>query len=324
MKNIAVLTSGGDAPGMNAAIYSIVKAGEYYKINTFGIFNGYEGMIDGNFVELNSSSINNIIQRGGTILKSSRSTRFFDRTFRKRAHQQLKKMKIQGLIVLGGDGTFKGASKFSKEFDFPIIGIPCTIDNDLFGTDSCIGYDTAVNTAVDAIDKIRDTAESHNRLFFIEVMGRDAGMIAIRSGIGSGAEAILIPETNTNIKELVNILKVDWKRFKSSLIVVVAEGDEEGGAYAIAEKIKKKCPEFDIRVTILGHIQRGGKPSCADRILAIRMGLEGVESLLSDNRDVMIGIENKSTKLVPFEKAIKQHALDEPSLIHICNVMSGF
>lgn len=323
MKNIAVLTSGGDSPGMNAAIRAVVRSGMFHQVNIFGIFRGFEGLIDGEIVVLNSTSVSNIIQRGGTILKSARSKRFFEAHFRKKAYENLKKVKIDGLIVLGGDGTFKGASIFSNEFDIPIVGVPCTIDNDLFGTDFCIGYDTAINTAVDAIDKIRDTADSHNRLFFVEVMGRDAGLIALRSGIAGGAEAILIPETKMEVDAVVAVLQKDWKREKSSMIVVVAEGDEEGGAFKVAEKVKIKCPEFDIRVSTLGHIQRGGKPSCMDRVLASRMGLAAVETLISKQRNVMVGIVNQKVKLLPFEKAVKHNTELNPSLIHLLDVLAG-
>ena len=323
MKNIAILTSGGDAPGMNAAIRAVVRAGVFYNLSVFGILNGYEGLIDGKLIKLNSTSVSNIIQRGGTLLKTSRSKRFLEKSFRKLAFKHLKKYNIDGLIVLGGDGTFKGAAQFSKEFDFPIVGIPCTIDNDLVGTDFCIGYDTAINTAVDAIDKIRDTADSHNRLFFVEVMGRDAGLIALRSGIAGGAEAILIPETKMGVDELVGVLNKDWKREKSSMIVVVAEGDEEGGAFVVAKKVKKKCPDFDIRVTTLGHIQRGGKPSCMDRVLASRMGLAAVETLIAGERNEMIGIINQEIKLLPFEKAVKHHMELNPGLLHLMEVMAG-
>lgn len=323
MKNIAVLTSGGDAPGMNAAIRAVVRSCQYHNINVHGVFNGYEGLIDGEIQSLNSNSVSNIIQRGGTILKSARSKRFFEVRFRKKAYENLKKKNIDGLIVLGGDGTFKGASILSSEFDIPIVGIPCTIDNDLFGTDFCIGYDTAINTAVDAIDKIRDTADSHNRLFFVEVMGRDAGLIALRSGIAAGAESILIPETKMDVDELIAVLRKDRKREKSSMIVVVAEGDEEGGAFAIAEKVKINCPEFDIRVATLGHIQRGGKPSCMDRVLASRLGLAAVETLISGERNVMVGIVNQKVRLLPFEKAIKHHSELNPNLVHLLNVLAG-
>lgn len=323
MKNIALLTSGGDAPGMNAAIRAVVRSCQYHNINVHGVFNGYEGLIDGEIQALNSNSVSNIIQRGGTILKTARSKRFLEASFRKKAYENLKKKNIDGLIVLGGDGTFKGASIFSNEFDFPMVGIPCTIDNDLYGTDFCIGYDTAINTAVDAIDKIRDTAESHNRLFFVEVMGRDAGLIALRSGIGSGAEAILIPETKMGVDEVAAVLQKDWKREKSSMIVVVAEGDEEGGAISVSDQVKKRYPEFDIRVTTLGHIQRGGKPSCMDRVLASQMGLAAVESLISGERNVMVGIVHQKVKLVPFEKAVKHHKELKSSLLHLMEVLAG-
>lgn len=322
MKKIAILTSGGDAPGMNAVIQSIVKTGTFYKVTVFGILNGYEGMIEGEFLELNANKINDIIQRGGTILKSSRSKRFFDQSYRKVAFNRLKENDIDGLIVLGGDGTFRGASEFSKEFDFPIIGIPCTIDNDLFGTDFCIGYDTAINTAMDAIDKIRDTAESHNRIFFVEVMGRDAGWIALRSGIAGGADLILIPETETKIDELVRLLNRKWSQDKTSLIVVVAEGDEEGDAFSIAKKVNQIRPDFEIRVTTLGHIQRGGKPSCMDRVLARRMGVEAVEALLKMKRNVMIGIINQKTKYQPLDKTTKGSKKLNAELLYLSEMIS--
>jgi 6-phosphofructokinase 1 len=321
MKNLAILCSGGDAPGMNAAISSIYRASNYYNFNLFGIINGYDGMIDGKFIELNSSSVHNIIQRGGTILKSSRSIRFLDSAYRKIAFQKLKKKNIDGLIVLGGDGTFKGASIFLKEFDLPIIGVPCTIDNDLIGTDFCIGHDTAINTAMDAIDKIRDTAESHGRLFFVEVMGRDSGLIALRSGLAAGAEAVLIPETKMNAIELINVLKNDWDRDKSSMIVVVAEGDEEGGAYAISEKVKLHFEDLDVRITVLGHIQRGGKPSCMDRVLALRMGIGAVEALKVGKRNAMIGIVNDQLVEVSFDKIIKQKLEIKKELINLLEIM---
>jgi 6-phosphofructokinase 1 len=324
MKNLAILCSGGDAPGMNAAISSIYRASYYYNFNLFGIINGYDGMIDGKFIELNSSSVHNIIQRGGTILKSSRSIRFLESAHRKIAFQKLKKKNIDGLIVLGGDGTFKGASICSKEFDLPIIGIPCTIDNDLNGTDFCIGHDTAINTAMDAIDKIRDTAESHGRLFFVEVMGRDSGLIALRSGLAAGAEAVLIPETKMNAIELINVLKNDWDRDKSSMIVVVAEGDEEGGAYAISEKVKLNFEDLDVRITVLGHIQRGGKPSCMDRVLALRMGIGAVEALKLGKRNVMIGIVNDQLVEVSFDKVIKQKLEMKKELINLLEIMMDY
>jgi 6-phosphofructokinase 1 len=322
MKKIAILTSGGDAPGMNAAIRSIIKTSLFYKLSVLGVLNGYEGLIDGQFLELNLIKINDLIQRGGTILKSARSNRFFDKSYRKIAYDRLRENDVDGLIVLGGDGTFRGASDFSKEFNIPIIGIPCTIDNDLVGTDFCIGYDTATNTAMDAIDKIRDTAESHNRIFFVEVMGRDAGWIALRSGIAGGADVILIPETEMRVNELVRLLKKRWSREKSSLIVAVAEGDEEGNAFVIAKKVKKLCPDFDIRVATLGHIQRGGKPSCMDRVLASRMGLDSVETLLRMKKNVMVGIINQKTILHPLDKTTKGTNKLNTELLFLSDMMS--
>jgi 6-phosphofructokinase 1 len=324
MKNIAILTSGGDSPGMNAAISAVVRASLHHKLKVVGILNGFEGLIDGRFIELNASSVSNIIQRGGTILKSSRSKRFLEQSYRKIAFDRLKEKKIDGLIVLGGDGTFKGASVFSKECDFPIIGIPCTIDNDLFGTDFCIGYDTAINTAMDAIDKIRDTAESHSRLFFVEVMGRDAGLIALRSGIAGGAEAILIPETKMNIEELVGLLKKDRMLNYSSMIVVVAEGDEEGGAFNVSEKVKKQLPDLDTRITALGHIQRGGKPSCMDRILATRMGLAAVEGLINGQKNTMVGIINNEVKFLLLENSTKQSLNQNQELLNVLEILTSF
>jgi len=323
MKNIAILTSGGDSPGMNAAIRAIVRAGIYHNRRVFGIYRGYDGLIDNEISELKSKDVSNIIQRGGTILKSARSERFLNPEFRKIAFQNLKNNDIDGLIVLGGDGTFKGASVFLSEFDVKIIGIPCTIDNDMFGTDFCIGYDTAINTAMDAIDKIRDTADSHNRLFFVEVMGRDAGLIALRSGIAGGAEGILIPETVTDIDALIQTLNKDWKREKSSMIVVVAEGDDAGGAYEISKKVKEKCPQFDLRVATLGHIQRGGKPSCMDRVIASRMGLAAVEALVNNESNVMVGIINQKISKIPFSKAIKHNSKINPELLHVLDVLAS-
>jgi 6-phosphofructokinase 1 len=322
MKKIAILTSGGDAPGMNAAIASIVRAGNLHDLAVFGVLDGYEGLIEGRLIELNLSSVKNLIQRGGTILKSARSKRFLEYSFRELAFNQLKSKEIQGLIVLGGDGTFKGAAEFAKEFDFPIIGIPCTIDNDLVGTDYCIGFDTATNTAMDAIDKIRDTAESHNRLFFVEVMGREAGSIAMRAGIAGGAEAILIPETKMNVDQLITLIKRDKKLNYNSLIIVVAEGDEEGGAYLISEKVKKDVPDLDIRITVLGHTQRGGRPSCMDRVLATRMGIAAVEFLIGQKRNGMVGIINDEIQLVSFEKSIQKQNSISDELLNVLEVIA--
>ena len=302
---IGVLTSGGDSPGMNAAVRAIVRTAIFENLEVFGIYRGYEGMIDGQIEQLQSNSVSNIIQRGGTILKTARSKRFMTAEGRLSAYQNLCEYKIDSLVVIGGNGTFTGAAEFDKEYDFPIIGLPGTIDNDLYGTDSTIGYDTAINTVVEAADKIRDTATSHDRLFFIEVMGRDVGFIALRSGIACGAEFILVPETTTYIDNLARLLKHDWRRNKTSGIVIVAEGDDAGGAYEIAKKMKEKLPELDTRVTILGHIQRGGAPSAYDRVLASTLGYAGVKALLEGHRGVMVGIMDKQVVLTPFEKAIK-------------------
>jgi 6-phosphofructokinase 1 len=292
---------------MNAAIRAVVRMGIYCGLDVFGIYRGYEGMIDGQIEPMGSHSVSNIIQRGGTILKTARSQRFMTYEGRLKAYQNLTEHKIDALVAIGGNGTFTGASIFDGEFNFPVIGLPGTIDNDLFGTDATIGYDTAINTVVDAADKIRDTATSHDRLFFIEVMGRDAGFIALRSGIACGAEFILVPETTTYIANLARLLKHDWRRNKTSGIVIVAEGDEEGGAYEIARKVKEVLPEMDARVTVLGHIQRGGSPSAFDRVLASTLGTMAVKGLIDGERGSMAGIIDKQVIYTPFEKAIKHH-----------------
>ena len=301
------MTSGGDSPGMNAAIRAVVRMGIFCGLDVFGICRGYEGMIDDQIEPMQSNSVSNIIQRGGTILKTARSQRFMTYEGRLKAYQNLTDRKIDALIVIGGNGTFTGAQVFDSEFNFPIIGLPGTIDNDLFGTDATIGFDTAINTVVDAADKIRDTATSHDRLFFIEVMGRDAGFIALRSGIACGAEFILVPETTTYINNLARLLKHDWRQNKTSGIVIVAEGDEEGGAYEVARKVKEELPEMDARVTVLGHIQRGGSPSAFDRVLASTLGTSAVRALVEGQRGVMVGIIDKKVVYTPFEKAIKHH-----------------
>ena len=286
MKRIAVFTSGGDAPGMNACIRAVVRGGLHYGVEIFGIIRGYNGLIKGDIIPLNSQSVSNIIQRGGTILKSARSKDFMTPEGRKKGYEQLKSHGIEGLVAIGGNGTFTGAEIFFNEFQIPTVGAPGTIDNDLFGTDFTIGYDTAVNTALDAIDKIRDTADSHDRIFFIEVMGRDSGYIAVQSGISGGAESILIPEERQTVDDVVATLKAGFAKKKSSSIVVVAEGDEEGHAANIAEKIKNTIDvPVDIRVTNLGHIQRGGSPSAFDRILASRLGLGALEGLLTGHKN---------------------------------------
>ncbi len=302
---IGVLTSGGDSPGMNAAIRAVVRTGIYYGLEVYGVMRGYNGMIDDDIYRMESRSVANIIQRGGTILKSARSAEFLEAEGRKKAYENLKKRGIDGLVVIGGDGTFRGAQKFSNEFDIPCIGLPGTIDKDMAGTDFTIGFDTAVNTAVEAIDKIRDTADAHDRLFIVEVMGRDAGYIALHSGIATGAENILIPEAKTNIDELITSLSEKEKRKKLVNLVVVAEGDEFGGGNEIARIVKRRLPNIDTRVAILGHIQRGGSPTCLDRLIASRMGYHAVESLLQGRFNVMVGIVNNKLHYTPLDHAVK-------------------
>lgn len=304
IKNIGVLTSGGDSPGMNAAIRAVVRASLYHNLKVTGILRGYEGLIQGDFIPMEGSSVANIIQRGGTILKTARCDTFRTKEGRVLAHKNLVENDIDALIVIGGDGTFTGANIFSKEFDFPVIGLPGTIDNDLAGTDFTIGYDTAINTVVNAVDKIRDTAESHDRLFIVEVMGRDSGLIALRSGIGVGAEAIMIPEAKMGVNDLIDRLETG-RRDKASKIIIVAEGDEAGGAYVVGEALKEKFPNSDIRISVLGHIQRGGKPSCMDRVLASRFGVAAVEGLLEGKTDVMVGQINREIVFTPFSQSIK-------------------
>ena len=319
---IGVLTSGGDSPGMNAAVRAVVRTAIFENLEVYGIYRGYEGMIDGQIEQLQSTSVSNIIQRGGTILKTARSKRFMTAEGRLQAYMNLEKFKIDSLIVIGGNGTFTGAAEFDKEFNFPIVGLPGTIDNDLYGTDATIGYDTAVNTVVEAADKIRDTATSHDRLFFIEVMGRDVGFIALRSGIACGAEFILVPETTTYIDNLARLLKHDWRRNKTSGIVIVAEGDDAGGAYEITAKVKEILSELDTRVTILGHIQRGGSPSAYDRVLASTLGHGAVKALIEGQRGIMVGIMDKCVTYTPFEKAIKHHKDINQQLLEMSRILA--
>jgi len=306
IKRIGVLTSGGDSPGMNAAIRAVVRTGLYEGMEEFGIMRGYQGILDDDMSPMESRSVANIIQRGGTILKTARCKAFYTPEGRKKAYANLVKRGIEGLVIIGGDGSFKGAQTFSNEFDIPCIGIPGTIDKDIAGSDYTIGFDTAVNTAVEAIDKIRDTADAHDRLFIIEVMGRDAGYIALHSGIATGAENILIPERKTDIDELVSSLIEKEKRKKLVNLLVVAEGDEFGGAEQLSNMIKERIPGFDTRICILGHIQRGGSPSCLDRILASRMGYAAVESLIDGRFNVMVGIVNNEMEFTPLNKAVKE------------------
>jgi 6-phosphofructokinase 1 len=307
MKKIGLFTSGGDAPGMNAAVRAIVKTCIHYGIQPIGIKDGFEGMINGDFVELNYNDVDNIIQYGGTILGSARSERFRTKEGREQAIINLNKNEIEGLIVIGGDGSFTGAYILSQEKDIPMIGIPGTIDNDLFGTEATIGYDTALNTIVRAVDQIRDTASSHHRIFFVEVMGRNSGFLALNSAIASGAESVLIPETITNIEELAVQIKTQNKGKRSS-IIIVAEGDDAGGAMDIMRKVKPLLPEFDFRTTILGHTQRGGAPSYFDRALATRSGIYAVELLKDGKRDVMVGIKADELVLTPIKDAIEKDA----------------
>lgn len=302
---IGVLTSGGDSPGMNAAIRAVVRTGLYYNLDVFGIVRGYSGMIEDDIYQMDSKSVANIIQRGGTILKTARSKEFMEYEGRKKAYENLKKHGIDGLVIIGGDGSFRGAQRFSNEFDIPCIGLPGTIDKDIAGTDFTIGFDTAVNTAIEAIDKIRDTADAHDRLFIVEVMGRDAGYIALYSGISTGAENILIPETKTDINEIIRSLSEKEKRRKLVNLIVVAEGDDYGGAQQVADILKKTLPNLDTRVCILGHIQRGGSPSALDRMIASRMGYHAVECLMEGKNNVMVGVVNNKMHYTPLDNAVK-------------------
>ena len=304
IKKIGIITSGGDSPGMNACIRAVVRTAMYNNIEVIGFLKGYEGIIDNNFIGLKNESVSGIIQKGGTILKTARSARFMQEEGILQAATNLQAANIDGLVIIGGDGSFKGAIELSKHIHIPIVGCAGTIDNDLVGTDFTIGYDTAINTVIEAIDKIRDTAESHDRVFVVEVMGRDAGLIALRSAIASGAEAILVPEIKYDTTNLILKIK-NWRSTKSSKIIVVAEGDQSGGAYKVAEMIKQNCPEFDIRVSVLGHIQRGGNPSCMERVNASIVGFNAVKALMTGHKNEMVGIVNKQVVFTPFEKAVK-------------------
>lgn len=323
IKKIGVMTSGGDAPGMNAAIRAVVRACSYYNMDCVGIYRGYQGMIEGDFVPLNARSVNNIINKGGTILKSARSKEFRTEEGRAKAHKQLVNEGIDAVVLIGGDGTFTGGMVFNNEYKFPCIGIPGTIDNDIFGTNFTIGYDTALNTAVEVIDKIRDTASSHNRLFFVEVMGRDAGFIALNAGVGAGAEEILVPEEDLGLDRLLESLKRSKRSGKSSSIVVVAEGDKIGkNVFELANYVEENLPQYEVRVSVLGHMQRGGSPSCFDRVLASRMGVKAVELLLDGQTNLMVGIINNKITTIELDLAVKgQHQLDK-ELIRVSDIMS--
>lgn len=323
INKIAVLTSGGDAPGMNAAIRAVVRCCAFHKLECSGVFRGLQGLIDGDFKELGPRSVKNIINRGGTFLKSARSDEFRTKAGRQKAYDNLKKTGIDAIVVIGGDGTFRGAKAFNDEFDFPIVGIPGTIDNDINGTDITIGYDTALNTVIEAIDKIRDTANSHNRLFLVEVMGRDAGNIALNAGIGAGAEEILIPEQDMGKDRLVASLKRSGKSGKTSSIVVVSEGDQIGkNIIELADYIRENMDQYEVKVTVLGHIQRGGSPSCSDRVLASRMGVAAVDALLNGERDIMIGKSHNKIVSVPFSEAIKLENKIDLDLIRVADITS--
>ena len=323
IKKIAVLTSGGDSPGMNAAIRSVVRTCAFHGIECVGIYRGYQGMIEGDFKEMGPRTVNNIVNKGGTILKSARSKEFMTQEGRKKAYQHIINAEINALVVIGGDGSFTGAEVFSKEFDFPVMGIPGTIDNDIYGTSHTLGYDTALNTVVECIDKIRDTASSHNRLFFVEVMGRDAGHIALNAGIGAGAEEILIPEEDLGLERLLESLQKSKASGKSSSIVVVAEGDKMGkNVFELKDYIEQHLPEYDIRVSVLGHMQRGGSPSCFDRVLASRLGVKAVESILEGKSNFMVGILKDEVTLTPLEQAIKGHYPIDTELLRVSDIMS--
>ncbi|MEO8234635.1 MAG: 6-phosphofructokinase [Flavobacterium sp.] len=323
IKKIGVLTSGGDAPGMNAAIRSVVRTCAYHNIECIGIYRGYQGMIEGDFKELGPRSVNNIVNKGGTILKSARSKEFMTIEGRKKAYQHLLNSEVDALVVIGGDGTFTGAEIFNNEFNFPVMGIPGTIDNDIFGTSHTLGYDTALNTVVEVIDKIRDTASSHNRLFFVEVMGRDAGHIALNAGIGAGAEEILIPEEDLGLDRLLESLQKSKASGKSSSIVVVAEGDKMGkNVFELKDYVEEHMPEYDVRVSVLGHMQRGGAPSCFDRVLASRLGVKAVESLLEGKSNFMVGMLMDKVSLTPLEKAIKGKSEIDKELLRVSDIMS--
>ena len=323
IEKIGLLTSGGDAPGMNAAIRAVARACSYYNVECVGIYRGYEGLIDGDFEVLSPRHVSNIINRGGTILKSARSTEFRTEEGRAKAYKNLKNANIDALILIGGDGTFTGGMVFNGEFKFPCIGIPGTIDNDIFGTNFTIGYDTALNTVVEVIDKIRDTASSHNRLFFVEVMGRDAGFIALNAGVGAGAEEILIPEEDLGLERLLESLKRSKRSGKSSSIVVVSEGDKIGkNVFELANYVEENLPQYEVRVSVLGHMQRGGSPSCFDRVLASRLGVKAVELLLDGQTNVMVGIINNKIETTDLEKAIKEHHKINMELLRVSDIMS--
>ncbi len=322
IQSIGLLTSGGDAPGMNAAIRAVVRTALYHDLKVFGIKHGYHGLIHDQIHEMRSQDVAAIIQRGGTILKTARSKEFMTEEGMKQAYDNLVKHSIDALVVIGGDGSFRGATEFGKRFDIPMVGLPGTIDNDIYGTDVTIGYDTALNTVVEAVDKIRDTASSHDRMFFVEVMGRDAGFLTLRAGIACGAEAILIPEVESDINKFIEYLENGYRRRKSSNIILVAEGEKEGGAFEVVKKLQPYLQGYDVRVSILGHIQRGGSPTAYDRYIATKMGVEAVKALIEQKFGIMIGIVNDKIVHVPIEKAIKLHKTVDVNEVKIIDVMN--
>ncbi|MDR0996015.1 MAG: 6-phosphofructokinase [Tannerella sp.] len=322
IKCIGMLTSGGDAPGMNAAIRAVTRSAIFHGMTVKGIYRGYKGLITGEIAEFKTQNVSNIIQRGGTILKTARCMEFKTPEGRKQAFETLQKENIDALVAIGGDGTLTGARIFAQEFNYPVVGLPGTIDNDLFGTDVTIGYDTALNTIMQCVDKIRDTASSHDRLFFVEVMGRECGFLALNGALASGAEAAIIPEISMEKDQLSDILDYGIRTSKNSSIVLVAESEVTGGAMGVAERVKKEYPNFDVRVTILGHLQRGGSPSAQDRIMATRMGVAAIDALLEDQRNVMIGIQNEQIVYVPFSKAIRNEKPINRDLLEVLRITS--
>lgn len=323
INNIGVLTSGGDAPGMNAAIRAVVRTCVYEGLTPFGIYQGYDGLINDKIKKMDASSVKHIIHQGGTILKSARSEEFKTDEGMEKAWQNVQKYNLDALVVIGGDGTFTGAMRFDEKYGIPIVGIPGTIDNDIYGTDFTVGFDTAVNTVVEAVDKIRDTATSHNRLFFIEVMGRDAGFIAVYSGIAAGSEEVLIPEKDRGIEKLFESLERTSRRQKSSRLVIVAEGDKNGSVYDLEDKVKKQFGDrYETKVTILGHVQRGGRPSCSDRVLASRLGVKAVEALTEGRRNIMVGMRDRKLRFTDFDKATKQNPQMDKELLRVADIIS--
>ena len=322
IKTVGVLTSGGDAPGMNACIRAVTRAAIFNGIKVMGIYRRYEGLINGEIKEFTSESVSNTVQRGGTILKTARSKEFMTEEGLKKAYDNLQAFGIDALIVIGGNGSLTGAQRLAREFDYPVIGLPGTIDNDLYGTDSTIGYDTALNTIVDCVDKIRDTATSHDRIFFVEVMGRDAGFLAQNSAIAAGAEAAIIPEDQTDVDQLEQFISRGFRKSKNSSIVIVSESPKDGGAMYYAERVRKEYPQYDVRVTILGHLQRGGTPTAFDRILASRLGYASIEALKEGQRNVMVGIHDDEIVYVPIDRAVKKDKPIDRELINVLGVLS--